>query len=299
MKRGEIAIIGLGRMGSSLALNLIDKKIKVIAFNRSSNKTKALAKKGIIATFSYEELVSKFSSKPKIIWLMITSGKAVDDTINPLIPYLKKGDIIIDGGNSYYKDSIKRYNFLKKKGISFLDVGVSGGILGARNGACMMVGGDREIFKKIEPLIKAMCVKDGYGYIGKSGSGHFVKGIHNGIEYGMLASINEGFNAIESKKEFKINVKEVSKIYNNGSIIEGKLMYYLFDFLNKEDINRISCESSFGETEEEMKKLSKEFKMPILKESIKIREKSRKKKTCTKYLSAIRNGFGGHKTLKK
>ena len=146
----EIGFIGLGRMGSNMVMNLLDKKYKVTVYNRSPEPTKKLSRKGAKPSYSIEEFISKIKTKPKIIWMMITAGKPVDETIKKLLSHLKKGDIIIDGGNSFYENSMKRYKMLKKKGINFIDCGVSGGLEGARKGACMMVGGDKVVFKKIE-----------------------------------------------------------------------------------------------------------------------------------------------------
>lgn len=304
-KKGEVArmkigFIGLGRMGSNMVLNLLEKKHKVVIYNRSPQPTKKLAQKGAIPTYSMEELTNKLP-KPRMVWLMIKAGKPIDDQIKKLLPYLSKGDIIIDGGNSYFKHSQKRHDMLKKKGINFLDIGVSGGIGGARHGACMMAGGDKKNFKKVEPLLRSMCVNDGYGYMGEAGAGHFVKGIHNGIEYGMMGAINEGMKAIQKhSKKFKTDIKEVAKVYSHGSIIESRLMSWLYDsFLKPNYLDNISCEVPKGETEEEMKNLEKLADMRILKEARRMRARSRKGTVCGDFIAAMRNQFGGHKVKKK
>jgi len=297
----EIGIIGLGRMGSNMVLNLLDKKWKVTGYNRSQKKTKELTKKSMKPSFSLEEFSSKLPQK-KVIWIMIKSGKPVDQIIKKLLPYLRKGDIIIDGGNSFYENSIKRYKFFKKKGIHFIDCGVSGGLEGARKGACMMVGGEKKIFDHIKNLFKDLTVKDGFGYMGKPGAGHFVKGIHNAIEYGMMGALNEGFEALKrNKKKFGTNLKEVAKVYNNGSIIEGRLTNWLYDAFKKPMyLDEISCEVPEGETEKEMKKLEKVGgKMPILRQAHLMRKRSRKDGVCGQIISALRNEFGGHKTIQK
>jgi len=293
----HIGIIGLGKMGGNMALNLGEKGWKVVAYNRTPKSTKKFSKKkNIIASFSLEEFMNKLS-KPRVVWIMIPAGKHVDIVIQKLSPYLQKNDIIIDGGNSFYEVSIKRAKSLKKKGIHFIDVGVSGGIESARHGASLMVGGDKKVFKKIEPLFKDLSVKDGYGYMGLSGAGHFVKGIHNGIEYGMMGAINEGIHAIEKhKKKFKTNLKEVAKVYAHGSIIESRLMSWLYDSFQKRNyLDNISCEVPKGETEDEMKKLTKLSRMKILEEAIKMRKSSRNGTVCGDFISAMRNQFGGHK----
>ncbi len=297
----EIGVIGLGRMGSNMVLNLLNKKWKVTGYNRSQNKTKKLAKKGMKPSFSIQEFTQKLPQR-KIIWIMVKAGKPVDKMIRELLPYLKKGDIIIDGGNSFYENSIKRYTFLKTKGIHFLDCGVSGGIVGARKGACMMVGGDKRIFEYTKNLFKDLTIKDGFGYMGKPGAGHFVKGIHNAIEYGMMGALNEGFEVIKkNQKRFGTNLKEVAKVYNNGSIIEGRLTNWLYDAFKKPTyLDEISCEVPEGETEKEMKKLEKiGGNMPILHQAHLMRKRSRKNGICGQIISVLRNEFGGHKTIKR
>ena len=192
----KIGFVGLGRMGSAMVQNLSEHKHSVVVYNRSKGPAKKLSNgKNIFASDSLEDMVSKLpSNERKIIWLMVTAGKVVDKIMFSLIPLLNKGDIIIDGGNSFYKDSIRRNKTLKKKGIYFFDCGTSGGIEGARHGACMMIGGEKKIFRTIEPLFKSMCVENGSGYMGKSGGGHFVKMVHNGIEYADMQLIAESYD---------------------------------------------------------------------------------------------------------
>lgn len=291
----KIGFVGLGRMGGNMVFNLMDKGHKIVVYNRTSEVTRKFVKKGAIGSYSFEEMVGKLSGQ-KVIWLMITA-RAVDENINNLLPYLNKGDILIDGGNSYYKDSIRRANNLKKKGVHYLDVGTSGGIDGARHGACMMIGGEKKIFKKVEKLFRDMCVKDGYGYMGSSGSGHFVKMVHNGIEYGMMSAIGEGVNAVKKhSKKFKTDLKEVTKVYSHGSIIEGRLMDWTRIGMNRNYFKKISGKVPKGETEEEMKNLIKLANMPILKQSVNERKKTRKNGSFFgKLISVMRNEFGGHK----
>ncbi|MBW2998161.1 decarboxylating 6-phosphogluconate dehydrogenase [Candidatus Woesearchaeota archaeon] len=295
----KLGFIGLGRMGSNMTLNLLDHKHKVVGFDYDQKVIKKLSKKGMISANGYGDLISKLP-KRKIIWLMVPA-KVVDIAVSDLYSLLNEGDIVIDGGNSFYKDSIRRYKKFKRKGIHFLDCGTSGGINGARQGACMMVGGDKEVFDKVKILFKDMTVKDGYGYVGKSGSGHFVKAVHNGIEYGFMGALSEGFTLLEKKKGFDINLSEVSKIYANGSIIESRLTSWLNEAFNKRGfLDKIACEVPKGETEDEMKILEDMSDMPVLKASRKIRVNSRtKENTCGKYISAMRNLFGGHKVNKK
>jgi len=293
-----LGFIGLGRMGGNMVLNLLDHKQKVVVYNRTPEKIKSFIKKGAILSYSYSELVSKLPDK-KIIWLMVSSS-AVDSVIKELIPYLSKGDILIDGGNSYFKDSIRRYNELKKLSINFLDIGVSGGVEGARNGTCLMVGGDKNIFLKVKPIIKELAIQNGYAYVGSNGAGHFVKMVHNGIEYGMIQSIAEGFNAHKKfEKEFNLNLKDIAKVYSNGSIVSSSLVNWLVFAYDKNLIDNIQGVVPHGETEDEMKKLEKLSYMPVLHYSILERVKSRKKSNySSKVVAALRNEFGGHEVKK-
>jgi 6-phosphogluconate dehydrogenase len=296
----KLAFIGLGRMGSNMVLNLMEHKHNVIGMNRSPEPTKKLMKKGMTGAFSDEEMIKKLGKKRKIIWFMVPAGKPVDNLISRYSPYLKRGDLVIDGGNSYFEDSVRRGKKLNKKGIHFLDCGVSGGIKGARHGACMMIGGDKRVFKRVENLFKDMCVPKGYGYMGKSGAGHFVKMVHNGIEYGMMGAIAEGVQAVK-KSKFKPNMKEVVKVYAHGSIIESRLISWLQKSYNtKGYLSAISGSVPKGETEEEMKKLEWIARMPVLETARKERVRSRKSPSYAgKLTAAMRNQFGGHAVKKK
>ena len=294
----QIGFIGLGRMGSNMVLNLLDHEIKVAAYNRSPKPIEEIAKKGAIPAYTIMELASKLP-KRKIVWIMVTSS-SVDYILEDLLPLLNKGDIIIDGGNSFYKDSIRRHNKLRSRGIYFLDVGTSGGVEGARHGACLMVGGETEAFREAEYIFKALAKKDGYKYVGQSGSGHFVKMVHNGIEYGMMAAISEGFEAIyKHKKDFSLDLKTIAEVYSNGSIISSSLINWLKNVLNKDpELSSIKGTVPLGETEKEMNYLKGISEMPVLSQAIKEREKSRKKQNFrSKVVAALRNEFGEHKLI--
>ncbi|MAF50669.1 MAG: 6-phosphogluconate dehydrogenase (decarboxylating) [Nanoarchaeota archaeon] len=294
----KLGFIGLGRMGENMCLHLLEKKHKLVVNDLSKTQIQKLSRKGATPAYSLEEVTQKLSGK-KVIWLMIPAGKPVDDTISKLLPSLNKGDILIDGGNSYFKDSIKRSQMLKKKGIYYLDCGTSGGISGARNGACMMVGGEKKIFKKIEKLFRDMCVKDGYGYMGESGAGHFVKMVHNGIEYGMMGALAEGMNAIK-KSKFKSDLKEVAKVYAHGSIIESRLTSWMQEGMKRPYYSKISGSVPRGETEGEMENLEKLAPMKVLEQARKLRVKSRSSPGLIgKLIAVMRNEFGGHKFKKK
>lgn len=299
----RIGFIGLGRMGSNMVYNLLDHKYEVVVYNRTKEKMDEPVKAGAVPASSISELVNFLSfdktsnkSKRKVIWLMVNAGEALDQVLSELTPLLKEGDIIVDGGNSYYKDSQKRYSNLKKLGISFMDCGTSGGMSGARNGACLMIGGDKESFDYIKNIFKDLALPNGFAYLGNSGSGHYVKMVHNGIEYGMMSALGEGFETIKNS-DLNIDLKEVAKVYSHGSIIEGKLMTWLAEAFSEEGyLNAISGEVPKGETEEEMKKLDEMSHMPSLTSAIKVREQTRVNPSYAgKLISAMRNKFGGHK----
>ncbi|MEK7088043.1 MAG: phosphogluconate dehydrogenase (NAD(+)-dependent, decarboxylating), partial [Patescibacteria group bacterium] len=240
----EIGYIGLGKMGLAQVRRLVDNGWHVVAWNRSEEPRKTATKGGAEVRGTLKEVTAQLQ-KPRLIWLMV-SHKAVDGVLKELLPYLLKGDTVIDGGNSFYRDSMRRAKTLARRGIHFLDVGVSGGPKGARNGACLMIGGDKRVFKKYEWLFKDLSRDAGYAdvleniritggggkkqgsyaYVGASGAGHFVKMAHNGIEYGMMQSLAEGF-ALLKRSKFKLNLKQVAELYNKESVIESRLVGWL------------------------------------------------------------------------
>ena len=296
----KLGFIGLGRMGFNIVLNLHDKKIPVVAYNRSPEPVKKIEKYGVEVAFSIEELIEKLP-KQKIIWLMVTAGNPVDLVIKELLPHLEKEDIIIDGGNSFYKDSIRRYNHLKKKKIHFVDIGTSGGLSGARHGACLTIGGDKKIFKRIEPIHKAVSAKNGYAYVGSAGAGHFVKMVHNGIEYGVMQSIGEGFGVLE-KSPYNLDLVKVAKLYQQGTLNSGFMMQRTIEALEKDpklsQIEGFIEASGEGQwTVEEAKKQN--VPVEIIEASLNFRARSRTDKKVSssftaRLVAALRNVFGGH-----
>lgn len=242
----KIGFIGLGNMGLNMVKNIIDHNHEVIAWNRSKEPRDEAEKYGAQTTESIKELVGKLDSSPKIIFSMISAGPVVDTILfengeNSIFDLLSEGDIFIDGVNSHYKDSIKRAKKLGEKGIKMIDAGISGGVDGARNGACAMVGGDEESFKYVEQLFKDITVENGYGYFGKNGAGHFVKMVHNAIEYGMMQVIGEGLNLLD-ESEFKPDLKKVLDVYNHGSIIESKLIGFLKKVVDGKEVSELESE---------------------------------------------------------
>jgi len=292
----KVGLIGLGRMGFNLALNIKDHGHEVVAYNRSPEKIKEAEKAGIKGAYTIEDLVKNLERR-RIIWLMVPAGDPVDEMIEKLVPLLEEHDIIIDGGNSYYKDTLRRYEMLKEKGIDFVDVGTSGGIEGARHGACTMIGAEDEVFRYIEPLIRDISAENGYLHTGKNGSGHFAKMVHNGIEYGMMQAIGEGFEVLE-KSQFDFDLKEVARVWSHGSVIRGWLMELMEKAFEKDPklsgIKGIMHSSGEGLwTVEEA--LNLKVPVPVIAQSLFMRYRSEQEDTFAgKVVAALRNEFGGH-----
>lgn len=291
----KLGFIGLGRMGKNMVLRLLEKRTELVVYNRSPEPVAEVVAQGALAATSLNDLVMHLQS-PRVIWLMVTSS-VVDEMLQHLVPLLSKGDMIIDGGNSYFEDSVRRGKELAAQHIHFLDCGTSGGMEGARHGACLMVGGSREAFTHIEPLIESLSAKNAYAHVGTSGSGHFIKMVHNGIEYGMMGALGEGMQLIQEKQEmFGIDMREVAKVYSHGSIIEGKLMTLLERGMKRSDFSTISGSVPKGETEDEMEKLESLGIMHILHQARMMRVASRATPTYSgKIVAVLRNEFGGHK----
>lgn len=292
----NIGIIGLGKMGFNLSLNLLRNDHKVFAYDLNKESVKNIEQKGAIGAYSIKELIDSMNGR-KVIWLMIPSGRAVDDTLDEVKKYLTPNDIIIDGGNSNYKDSLRRYDELKKKEINFMDCGTSGGTSGALNGACTMIGADDEPFNYCEQIFKDLSIENGYLHVGKPGSGHFTKMVHNGIEYGMMQSIAEGFEIL-SKSDFDIDYEKVAKVWNNGSVIRGWLMELAQQAFSKDkdltSIKGIMNSSGEGKWTVEAA-LELQVPAPVIALSLMMRYRSLQDDTFTgKVVAALRNGFGGH-----
>jgi 6-phosphogluconate dehydrogenase len=292
----QIGVVGLGKMGFNLSLNLHRNFFQVVAYDINEETRAKLAHQGVFTYNSLKEMTDAQTDR-KVVWLMVPSGKIVDDTIASLTGFLRKGDIIIDGGNSHYKDSVRRFDALEAQGIDFLDCGTSGGVSGALNGVCAMVGGRKEVFDYCEPVFKSIAVPDGYLYTGEAGSGHFVKMIHNGIEYGMMQAIAEGFELMHHS-EYKFDNSAVAKLWNNGSVIRGWLMELMENAFSKDDslskIRGIMHSSGEGKWMLETA-LEKSIATPVVALSLLMRYRSQQDDTFSgKVVAALRNEFGGH-----
>ncbi|MDP4180415.1 MAG: decarboxylating 6-phosphogluconate dehydrogenase [Bacillota bacterium] len=299
----KIGLVGLGKMGFNLALNMKEHGHNVSAFDISDKIVEAARNEGINSFSDLNAFIENISSmSPKIIWLMIPAGKPVDDMIEKLNPFLFHGDILIDGGNSNYKDTLRRFEALKSKNIEFVDIGTSGGMEGARNGICAMIGASTEAFTLIEPLIKSISIENGYIHTGQNGSGHFVKMVHNGIEYGMMQAIGEGFEILKESR-FDLDMEKIANVWNNGSVIRGWLMELAVNMFKKDagldNIKGIVHSSGEGLwTVQEALELK--VAAPVITESLFARYRSERADTFTgKVVAALRNEFGGHPVEKK
>ena len=218
----KLGMVGLGRMGANMTTRLLLGGHEVVAFDFSAEAVQRTVAEGAIGASSLEELVTKLSG-PKIVWIMVPAGKPTDDTITSLLQYLSPGDVIIDGGNSNFRESKARCVLAKEKGVDFIDAGTSGGVWGLKNGYCLMVGGDADAVKKVEPIFITLAPKDGYAYVGPSGAGHFSKMVHNGIEYAMLAGYGEGFEILE-KSEYNYDLHQLADLWLHASVVRSWLL---------------------------------------------------------------------------
>ncbi len=293
----EIGYIGLGKMGAAMVENLIEHDWRVVVYDVNQETINDVVCKGAVGATSYGDLVARLKGSPKLIWIMVP-WKFVDDVVDELISFVDKGDVIIDGGNSPFADSVGRHASLFDKGIGYLDVGVSGGPAGARNGACMMVGGDRALYDEYEELFREMCVEEGYGYMGKGGAGHFVKMVHNGIEYGMMQSIAEGFDIMRAS-DFDLKLKDVAHVYNHGSVITSSLIGWMENGFAKfgDDLEEVSATAhGLGEgewTSRAAHELGVEDK--VIHEAVNARVASESNPNYqAQIIMTLRNQFGGH-----
>lgn len=288
----EIGMIGLGKMGRNLAENFVDQGVSISAFDLHVTKDQNI-------TFfdSYESLIANLP-KPRIIWLMIPAGTPTNETIKKLTKLVDREDIIIDGGNSYYKDSIGNAALCESAGIHFLDCGTSGGTKGARHGACLMVGGNKEVFQSIEEQVfQKAAIKNGYKYVGSSGAGHYCKMVHNAIEYTMMQGIAEGFSLLD-QSEYNFDLEAVAEVWQHGSIISGYLMDITKQILGDEETMRALNNqiNSSGEGKwAAMEALRLEVPIPTINASLNVRYSSQQEEAISNRLvSSMRHTFGGH-----
>src|SRR3989344_3329956 len=295
----EIGYIGLGKMGKNMVFRLLKSGWAIVGYNKTPEEVKEVEAKGAIGASDLKNLVSKLSA-PRTIWLMVPH-QAVEEVLNELVPLLDKGDLVIDGGNSPYRDSIRRAKELGEKGIEFLDIGVSGGPGGSLNGACMMAGGKKELYDKLDAagFFKDTCLPSGWGHMGPVGAGHFVKMVHNGIEYGMMQSIAEGFDLMRHSSEFDLDLEKITEVYSHGSVITSSLISWMCDGYKKygKDLNAISGHASAsGEGKWTVEAGTREnISMPAINAALTMRKTSQTKPSYQgKVISTMRGEFGQH-----
>lgn len=297
----NIGLIGLGKMGYNLALNLRDQGHHVVANDVNKEVVEKISGEEVTPAYDIASLIQQLEA-PRTIWVMVPAGEITEEVLEILTQQLSPGDRVIDGGNSNYKESLRRAEQFEDKGLFFFDVGTSGGTEGARNGACYMIGGDKEQFAAIEPIFADTAVKDGYHYAGKAGSGHFLKMVHNGIEYGMMQSIAEGYEILE-KSPFDYDYEAVSKVWNNGSVIRSWLIELMENAFSKDanldDIRGVMNSSGEGKWTVETA-VELEMAAPVIAMSLMMRYRSQEQDTFSgKVVAALRNEFGGHEVVKK
>ena len=298
----KIGFVGLGRMGGSMVKRLLSKGHGVVAFAPHEESRKEVEKFGALSAASLPEVIRQLVP-PRVVWIMVPAGEVTEETIATLMLHLDKGDVLIDGGNSFYKDSMRRADLLKTKGISFLDVGTSGGIWGLEKGYCLMIGGEKEVFQHVEPLLKALAQENGYAHVGPQGSGHFVKMIHNGIEYAMLQAYGEGFEIMHAKKELDLDLKKISNLWNHGSVIRSWLLELAENAFKKEP-QLASIKGYIEDSGEGRWTVCEaiENDVPALGITLSLFERfhSRQKESFSaKVIAALRNEFGGHPVKKE
>jgi 6-phosphogluconate dehydrogenase len=299
----KIGMIGLGRMGMNMARRLMLGGHQVVAYNRSPDKTEEIVNEGAEGSFSLQELAEKLDERPRVVWLMLPAGKAIDEHLEKLRNILSPGDIIVEGGNSRYRDDIRRAAYLKGAGIHFIDAGVSGGIWGLSVGYCTMVGGEEKIFQYLAPVFKSLAPADGYLYCGPTGAGHFVKMIHNGIEYGMMQAYGEGFALLEASPYAEhLDFNKISHLWNQGSVVRSWLLELLEDaFARDPRLDELSGhvdDSGEGRwTVEEA--IASGVAAPVITMALFQRFQSRKENAFeNRVLAALRREFGGHAVKK-
>jgi 6-phosphogluconate dehydrogenase len=297
-----MAMIGLGRMGGNMVERLMRKGHKTVVWDRSADVTGKYQKMGATAAKDLSDLVAKLET-PRVIWIMVPAGDPTEQTIASLVPSLAKGDIIIDGGNSNFHDTMRRAQELAAKGIEFVDSGTSGGIWGLENGYCLMVGGTDRAVKQCEPIFLALAPEDGYAHVGPSGSGHYVKMVHNGIEYALLQGYAEGYEILHNSKDFpKLDLHQIAEVWQHGSVVRS--------WLNELAASAFSRDASLGDLKgwiadsgegrwTVQEAIDTDTPAPVITLSLIMRFRSRQTDTFGgKVIAALRNEFGGHAVKK-
>jgi 6-phosphogluconate dehydrogenase len=293
----QLAMIGLGRMGGNMVQRLLQGGQQVVVFDRSAVAMKPHVAMGASGAKDLADVCGQLAA-PRVVWIMVPAGAAVEGTIDELLPNLSGGDIVVDGGNSNYKDSIRRAARLKEKGLEFIDAGTSGGIWGLKIGYCLMIGASPEAFKHCEPIFKTLAPIDGYAHVGPPGAGHYVKMIHNGIEYGMLQAYAEGYEILHGSKDFKLDLKQISAVWNRGSVVRSWLNELAERAFAKD--TELAALKGYVEDSGEgrwtvQEAIDLDVPAPVITLSLLTRFRSRQSDSFgAKVIAALRNEFGGH-----
>ncbi|MCZ6892138.1 MAG: decarboxylating 6-phosphogluconate dehydrogenase [Chloroflexi bacterium] len=299
----ELGMIGLGRMGGNMVQRLLQGGHRIVAYDANAEAIQTAVQQGAVSAASIADLATQLTV-PRAVWVMVPSGEPTEGTINALAGALLPGDVIIDGGNANYKDSIRRAASLKRRGIAFLDAGTSGGIWGLKEGYSLMVGGDAEVFKRLEPIFQTLAPAPdrGYGRVGPAGAGHFVKMVHNGIEYGLMQAYAEGFELMEAKTEFNLDLGQIAEVWRHGSVVRSWLLDLTAEALQEdptlEDLAPYVEDSGEGRwTVQESIELA--VPVPVITLALQARFRSRQDRPFgARLLAAMRNRFGGHAVKK-
>jgi len=297
----QLGFVGLGKMGGFMVQRLLKGGHQVIANARSAESVDKAIALGARGAYTLEELARHLDA-PRVIWLMVPAGGAVTQVIGDLVPHLSPGDILVDGGNSYYKDSARRYEELKTKGIRFLDVGTSGGVWGLEVGYCMMIGGEQDAFEKLDPVFRTLAPEGGYGHMGGPGAGHMVKMVHNGIEYGMMQAYAEGFDIMKASP-YGLDLPKIAGVWRHGSVIRSWLLE-LAEASLEQDPDLAGLEGWVADSGEGrwtiLEAMERDVPAPVITQSLYERFHSRRPESfAAKLLAALRNQFGGHAVKKK
>jgi 6-phosphogluconate dehydrogenase len=299
----QLGLVGLGKMGANMAERLRLAGHEVVGFDFSADAVAKLTKAGSVGVSSLEELAKKLTGR-RAVWIMVPQGKPVDETLEKLEALLSPNDILIDGGNSYYKDSMRHYKEVTAKGFQFVDVGTSGGVWGLKEGYSMMIGGDKDPVEYLRPIFEALApAKDkGWGHVGPAGAGHFVKMVHNGIEYGLMQAYAEGFTVMEKKEEFNLDLPQIAQIWRYGSVVRSWLLDLTADALagnpSLDGLQAFVVDSGEGRWTV-FEAIDLNVSAPVITESVIRRIRSREENNFTdRMLAIMRNEFGGHEVKK-
>ena len=293
----ELGFIGLGRMGKNMVLRLLEGKHRIVAWDRDSDPIREVEAKGATGAANPADLVSKLRDRPRAVWVMVPAGDPTEQVLRDLAPLLEAGDAIVDGGNSYYKDSVRRGEWLAQRRIDFVDSGTSGGIWGRTEGFCLMVGGPEETCRRLEPLFRTLAPQDGYARVGPGGAGHFTKMVHNGIEYGLMQAYAEGFEILNASS-YKLDLRTISALWQHGSVVRSWLLELAagaFQEDPKLEHVRGYVEDSGEGRWTVMEAIDRAVPAPALMLALATRFRSRQSDSFQgKVLAALRHKFGGH-----